>query len=111
MVWYVLMPAPEAWLANSEGPGNSRFAYISVSRASLDAQTFTNDATKLAENLGRDVSKASVLEMHRVQSPSDSTGLETQAAFKKVHGTKPRNHPLNQSVNSLELSADAIFKP
>jgi hypothetical protein len=38
---------------------NSRFAYVSVSRASHDAQIFTNNATTLAESLSHDVTKAS----------------------------------------------------
>jgi conjugative relaxase-like TrwC/TraI family protein len=42
---------------------NRRFAYVSVSRASHDAQIFTNDATKLATNLSHDVSKASALDI------------------------------------------------
>jgi conjugative relaxase-like TrwC/TraI family protein len=40
---------------------NNRFAYVAVSRASLDAQLFTNDATGLAQMLGRNISKASAL--------------------------------------------------
>jgi conjugative relaxase-like TrwC/TraI family protein len=41
---------------------NERFAYVSVSRASHDAEIFTNDARKLADNLSRDISKTSALE-------------------------------------------------
>jgi hypothetical protein len=41
---------------------SSRFAYVSVSRASHDAQVFTNDAAKLAESLSRDVSKVSAID-------------------------------------------------
>jgi hypothetical protein len=48
---------------------NSRFAYVSVSRASFDAQVFTNDASSLAINLGNVVDKLSAL--------SVSTGLNT----------------------------------
>jgi ATP-dependent exoDNAse (exonuclease V) alpha subunit len=40
---------------------NARFAYVSVSRASQDAQIFTNDEANLAESLSRDVSKRSAL--------------------------------------------------
>lgn len=48
---------------------NSRFAYVSVSRASQDAQIFTNDASTIAELLSRDVSKASALELsHQAHS-------------------------------------------
>ena len=39
-----------------------RFAYVAVSRASLDAEIYTNDATGLGERLSRDVSKSSALE-------------------------------------------------
>jgi conjugative relaxase-like TrwC/TraI family protein len=48
---------------------NSRFAYVSISRASLDAQVFTNDASSLATNLANVVDKLSAL--------SVSTGLNT----------------------------------
>jgi conjugative relaxase-like TrwC/TraI family protein len=41
---------------------SSRFAYVSVSRASHDAQVFTNDAANLAESLSRDVSKVSAID-------------------------------------------------
>jgi ATP-dependent exoDNAse (exonuclease V) alpha subunit len=36
---------------------NSRFAYVSVSRASHNAQIYTNNAASLAESLTHDVSK------------------------------------------------------
>ena len=48
---------------------NARFAYVSVSRASRDAQVFTNDASTLAESLGRDVSKTSALDFGKSQVP------------------------------------------
>jgi len=51
---------------------NTRFAYVSVSRASDDARIYTNDATTLAERLSTDISKASAVEVARPNS-------ETQA--------------------------------
>ena len=45
---------------------NSRFAYVSVSRASFDAQIYTNNATTLAEALSRDVSKASAVDVGNI---------------------------------------------
>ncbi|AXC13823.1 traI protein (DNA helicase I) [Acidisarcina polymorpha] len=42
---------------------NTRFAYVSVSRAAQDAQIFTNDASKLATNLTNAVSKTSAIEV------------------------------------------------
>lgn len=41
---------------------NSRFAYVSVSRGSLDAQIFTNDADALTRVLSRDITKASAIQ-------------------------------------------------
>jgi ATP-dependent exoDNAse (exonuclease V) alpha subunit len=55
---------------------NARFAYVSVSRASHDAQVFTNDASTLAESLSRDVSKTSALEFGKVQVPLNNVSIE-----------------------------------
>jgi conjugative relaxase-like TrwC/TraI family protein len=42
---------------------NTRFAYVSVSRASQDAQIFTNNLSQLAPQLSTDVSKTSALKI------------------------------------------------
>lgn len=57
---------------------NSRFAYVSVSRASLDAQIFTNDADGLSKVLSREVTKASAIQSaaapaHR--NPGNAIGI------------------------------------
>ena len=54
---------------------SQRFAYVSVSRASHDAQIFTNDVSNLAEKLTRDVSKASAVGFGNHQCPIASTGF------------------------------------
>ena len=41
---------------------NSRFGYVSISRASLDAKIYTNDATDLGQKLSGEVSKTSAVE-------------------------------------------------
>jgi conjugative relaxase-like TrwC/TraI family protein len=51
---------------------NSRFGYVSLSRASHEATLFTDDMAKLAPQLGADVSKTSALE---VQTPSIAQGI------------------------------------
>lgn len=43
---------------------NSRFGYVSISRASHEALVYTNDAAKLGEQLGIEVSKTSALGLH-----------------------------------------------
>jgi hypothetical protein len=42
---------------------NTRFAYVSVSRAALDAQIYTDDASTLIARLNHDVTKESALNM------------------------------------------------
>ena len=51
---------------------NTRFAYVSVSRASEDARIYTNDATTLAERLSTDISKASAVEVARPNSETQT---------------------------------------
>jgi conjugative relaxase-like TrwC/TraI family protein len=47
---------------------NSRFAYVSISRASREATLFTDDMTKLNPQLSVDVCKTSALEVSQTQS-------------------------------------------
>jgi len=54
---------------------NNRFAYVSVSRASHDAQIYTNDVAKLATNLSQDVSKASAVSFGKAQNNQVQQGL------------------------------------
>jgi ATP-dependent exoDNAse (exonuclease V) alpha subunit len=55
---------------------NSRFAYVSVSRASQDAQIYTNNITEIRTMLNRDVSKTSALDMTaKIMTTSRGNGL------------------------------------
>jgi hypothetical protein len=45
------------------GTFNTRFAYVAVSRASVDAQIYTNNAATLTRSLSHDVSKASGVDL------------------------------------------------
>lgn len=54
---------------------SSRFAYVSVSRASHDAQIYTNDAASLAGKLSQDVSKSAAVSFGNAQSNSMAQGL------------------------------------
>jgi ATP-dependent exoDNAse (exonuclease V) alpha subunit len=54
---------------------NSRFGYVSISRASHEATLFTDDMTKLSPQLSADVSKTSALEVAH-QAPSIAQGIE-----------------------------------
>jgi conjugative relaxase-like TrwC/TraI family protein len=54
---------------------NSRFGYVSVSRASREATIFTNDALKLGKQISTEVTKTSALEPN--QSVSIGHGIQT----------------------------------
>lgn len=49
---------------------SKRFAYVSVSRASHDAQIYTNNAASLAERLSHDVTKASAIDFRNERNPA-----------------------------------------
>jgi ATP-dependent exoDNAse (exonuclease V) alpha subunit len=54
---------------------NSRFGYVSISRASREATLFTDDMAKLAPQLGADGSKTSALEVNQASSIAQGIGL------------------------------------
>jgi ATP-dependent exoDNAse (exonuclease V) alpha subunit len=51
---------------------NTRFAYVSVSRASQDTRIYTNHVSTLAERLSTDISKASAVEVSRSNGESQT---------------------------------------
>jgi hypothetical protein len=54
---------------------NSRFGYVSISRASHDALLFTNDVAKLIPQLAASVSKTSALEINQSVSIGQGLGM------------------------------------
>ena len=54
---------------------NSRFAYVSISRASHQVTLFTDDMAKLGPQLGADVSKTSALEINQGLSSAQGIGI------------------------------------
>ena len=55
---------------------NSRFGYVSISRASHDAKIYTNDATDLGQKLSGEVSKTSAVEIaHSTANPITDLSL------------------------------------
>jgi ATP-dependent exoDNAse (exonuclease V) alpha subunit len=48
---------------------NHRFAYVSVSRAQHDAQTYTNDGSKLSHSLSRESSQRTAVEVEQQPAP------------------------------------------
>jgi conjugative relaxase-like TrwC/TraI family protein len=68
---------------------NTRFAYVSVSRASEDARIYTNDATTLSERLSSDISKASAVEVTRPNS--ETQAHQPQSKEQTMTNTKELN--------------------
>ena len=56
---------------------NARFAYVSVSRASQDAQIYTNDAALLVPSLSRETAKTSAMEI--VKAPDLNQSFDHDA--------------------------------
>jgi ATP-dependent exoDNAse (exonuclease V) alpha subunit len=54
---------------------NSRFGYVSISRASHEATLFTDDINKLSPQLSADVSKTSALEISQAPSMGQGIGM------------------------------------
>ena len=52
---------------------NTRFAYVSVSRASQDAQIYTNDAAALGQRLSHDASKSSAIDFRQENGTTQTT--------------------------------------
>jgi len=65
---------------------NSRLAYVSVSRGRYDAQIYTNDAGRLGEHLGRDVSKPSALETVEDRGQGQAAGDSMHHAVSESQG-------------------------
>jgi ATP-dependent exoDNAse (exonuclease V) alpha subunit len=54
---------------------DSRFGYVSISRASHDAILFTNDVAQLSPRLAADVSKTSALEFNQTSPIAQGIGM------------------------------------
>ena len=57
---------------------NSRFAYVSISRASHEAHIYTNNAASLGDDLSRDVSKTAALDFTKSHSNTQEQGMGQQ---------------------------------
>jgi conjugative relaxase-like TrwC/TraI family protein len=65
---------------------NQRFAYVSVSRGSHDAQIFTNDAMTLLTDLSRDVSKTSAVSINPGHCTMMGVALENASTLNATIG-------------------------
>ena len=81
---------------------NTRFAYVSVSRASQDARVYTNDVSTLAERLSADISKASAVEVSGPNSEADNQQCqpkERTMTNTKEHSPEEQGQPLQHEAH------------
>jgi type IV secretory pathway VirB2 component (pilin) len=64
-----------AFAHGEPGAKNSRFGYVSISRASRDVALFTDDSSRLSTLLSSDSSKTSALEMAPAAPLSQGIGM------------------------------------
>ena len=92
---------------------NTRFAYVSVSRASHDARIYTNDSVGLGERLSYDASKTSAVDFRQQTRKEADVTNETQNTIRPENSKRervymPAEHERHYAPLNRELSpADA----
>ena len=88
---------------------NTRFAYVSVSRASHDARIYTNDAAGLGERLSYDASKTSAVDFRQQTRKETTMNNDTQNTIRPEHSKRervytPAEHERHYAPLNRELS-------
>jgi conjugative relaxase-like TrwC/TraI family protein len=78
---------------------NTRFAYVSVSRASQDAQIYTNDAANLGQRLSTDVSKNSAVDFQKAPVEQATKQHRQEPPITKVGDHPQHEQELGQSLS------------
>ena len=87
---------------------NTRFAYVSVSRASHEAQVYTNDAAALGQRLSHDASKTSAIDFRQQNSPAHTTHTTTTQQPRKE---KTMDVESQQARKPQEAAREIIYRP
>ncbi|HTU48877.1 MAG TPA: hypothetical protein VMF91_27695, partial [Bryobacteraceae bacterium] len=66
---------------------NSRFAYVSISRASHEVHIYTNHAASLTESLSQDITKTSAITFSGGNDMAAQQGMEQGTVQPKVQDT------------------------
>jgi flagellar biosynthesis GTPase FlhF len=86
---------------------NTRFAYVSVSRASEDVRIYTNDVAVLSERLSTDVTKTSAVDLQKAQvEPTHNQQTQT----KEPPMTNSREHS-QEELRRQTLAETTIHAP
>ncbi len=83
---------------------NSRFAYVSISRASQDARIYTNDASTLGERLSKDIGKTSAV-VFAAGTPLEQTLIkpkeQTMTSIGEQSSEEQRRRVVQQPAGSI----------
>jgi flagellar biosynthesis GTPase FlhF len=90
-----------------QGSKNTRFAYVSVSRASEDVRIYTNDVAVLSERLSTDVTKTSAVDIQKAQVEPT---LNQQTLTKEPPMTNSREHSQEELRRQI-LAETTIHAP
>jgi conjugative relaxase-like TrwC/TraI family protein len=97
---------------------NTRFAYVSVSRASQDARIYTNDVSTLSERLSTDISKASAVEVSRPNSeaqtqqpqPKEQTMTNTREQTQEEQRRQFQHEAQNPANDKTQVQTEIDFR-
>ena len=89
---------------------NTRFAYVSVSRASQDAHIYTNDAAALGARLSHDASKSSAIDF-RQQNGTHTTDATTQQTRKEKTMDNDAQQSIRTEATTKEVAKERIYTP
>ena len=89
---------------------NTRFAYVSVSRASHDAHIFTNDAASLGQNLSHDVTKTSAVNLTANPQPHTKEPAMDPRQAQEELDRFVRIHELPGSMYAAQLPREVILQ-
>ncbi|MGI4827395.1 MAG: ATP-dependent DNA helicase [Janthinobacterium lividum] len=89
---------------------NTRFAYVSVSRASQDAQIYTNDAAALGQKLSHDASKSSAIDFRQQQQPPNSR-FHDSVKPAQPREEKTMDTEAQQARKPEQAAREVIYRP
>jgi hypothetical protein len=87
---------------------NTRFAYVSVSRASQDARIYTNDVSTLAERLSTDISKTSAVHLEMPHGEHHQQPRPSPQPKEHTMTNSNEQNPEEQKQPESELTPVAI---
>jgi conjugative relaxase-like TrwC/TraI family protein len=97
---------------------NTRFAYVSVSRASQDARIYTNDVSTLSERLSTDISKTSAVEVSRPNreaqtqqpQPKEQTMTNTREQTQEEQRRQFQHEAQNPANDKTQVQTEIDFR-